>query len=56
MIFYFAAEYILSMANLRWDTFVSAVTEKYCDLYWQDELLLCLYEAVNGARPKLEKR
>ncbi|KAI0229700.1 hypothetical protein LSAT2_019857 [Lamellibrachia satsuma] len=45
------AEYILSLGNLKWETFQSAVTEKYCDLYWQDELMTRLYEAVNGQKP-----
>ena len=52
----FPAEYILSLGNLKWETFNNAITEKYCDLFWQDELLTGLYEAVNGTRPVIEKR
>ncbi|XP_078669315.1 uncharacterized protein LOC144910284 isoform X5 [Branchiostoma floridae x Branchiostoma belcheri] len=48
------ADYIMSLANLRWGTFSDAVTEKYCDLYWEEELLEKLFEAINGRMP--EKR
>ena len=44
-------EYIVSMGSLRWDTFCNAIAEKYSDLYWQEDLLVNLYEAVNGAKP-----
>ena len=47
----FLAEYILSLANLKWDTFNNAITEKYCDLFWQEDLLSGLYESVNGQKP-----
>nr|XP_006817828.1 PREDICTED: uncharacterized protein LOC100378671 [Saccoglossus kowalevskii] len=51
------AEYITSLANLKWTTFSSAVSEKFCDLYWEDELLEKLYEAVNQRRPiRIPKR
>ncbi len=48
------AEYILSLANLKWETFYNAITEKYSDLFFQEDLLMSLYEAVNGrkAEPK----
>ncbi|KAL3864884.1 hypothetical protein ACJMK2_006531 [Sinanodonta woodiana] len=45
------AEYIASLGMLKLDTFASAVSEKYSDLYWKRELLVNLYEAVNGAKP-----
>ena len=48
---FFLAEYILSLANLKWDTFNNAITEKYCDLFWQEDLLSGLYESVNGQKP-----
>ncbi|PIK35550.1 Protein very KIND [Apostichopus japonicus] len=41
------AEYITALAHLSWSTFSSAVTEKYCDLYWEEELLESLYEEIN---------
>lgn len=50
------AEYVASLGGLRWGTFVSAVSEKYCDLYWQDELLIRLYEAINGKAPAIARR
>ncbi|XP_054765439.2 uncharacterized protein LOC129272313 isoform X1 [Lytechinus pictus] len=45
------AEYISSLASVTYTTFSSAVTEKFCDLYWEEELLEGLYEAVNGKKP-----
>ncbi|XP_071508607.1 uncharacterized protein [Diadema antillarum] len=45
------AEYIASLASVTWVTFASAVTEKFCDLYWEEDLLEGLYEAVNGQKP-----
>ena len=45
------AEYISSLGDLKWETFSSAISEKYSDLYWGTELLANLYNAVNGARP-----
>ncbi|XP_046565908.1 uncharacterized protein LOC124274588 [Haliotis rubra] len=44
------AEYITSLANLKWETFASAITEKYSQLYWGQELLSKLYDIIN-ARP-----
>ncbi|XP_072042555.1 uncharacterized protein [Amphiura filiformis] len=44
------AEYITSLAKLSWMTFANAVTEKFCDLYWEEELLEKLYEAINGEK------
>ncbi|XP_069140951.1 kinase non-catalytic C-lobe domain-containing protein 1-like [Argopecten irradians] len=44
------AEYITSLGNLKLDTFASAVTEKYSDLYWGSDLLFNLYDAANGLK------
>ncbi|KAK3589437.1 hypothetical protein CHS0354_020772 [Potamilus streckersoni] len=49
------AEYIASLGMLKMDTFISAISEKYSDLYWNPELLVNLYEAVNGAKPKVHE-
>ena len=45
------AEYITALGKLSWQTFNNAVTEKFCDLYWEEELLEGLYEVVNGQKP-----
>ena len=45
--FIFLAEYVVSLADLKFETFKNAITEKYSDLYWQDDLLVQLYETVN---------
>ncbi|XP_046360617.2 kinase non-catalytic C-lobe domain-containing protein 1-like isoform X1 [Haliotis rufescens] len=42
------AEYITSLANLKWETFASAITEKYSQLYWGDKLLCKLYDIINA--------
>ncbi|XP_078269828.1 kinase non-catalytic C-lobe domain-containing protein 1 isoform X2 [Rhinoraja longicauda] len=44
-------EYILSLKSLKFSTFSSAISEKFCDLYWDDSLLERLYEVVNGSPP-----
>ncbi|XP_060074795.1 kinase non-catalytic C-lobe domain-containing protein 1-like [Ylistrum balloti] len=44
------AEYITSLGNLKLETFASAVTEKYSDLYWGSDLLFNLYDAANGLK------
>ncbi|XP_060697767.1 kinase non-catalytic C-lobe domain-containing protein 1 [Hemiscyllium ocellatum] len=44
-------EYILSLKSLKFSTFTSAISEKFCDLYWDDKLLEQLYEVVNGNPP-----
>ncbi|KAK7109186.1 uncharacterized protein [Littorina saxatilis] len=41
------AEYVVSLAHLKWDTFMHAVTEKYSNLFWSHTLLVNLYHAVN---------
>ncbi|KAJ8418008.1 hypothetical protein AAFF_G00137170 [Aldrovandia affinis] len=40
-------EYIFSLRDLQYDTFRSAVSEKYCDLYWDEKLLNALYHMIN---------
>ncbi|XP_067858527.1 kinase non-catalytic C-lobe domain-containing protein 1 [Heptranchias perlo] len=44
-------EYILSLKSLKFSTFSSAISEKFCDLYWDEKLLEQLYEVVNGNPP-----
>uniref|UniRef100_A0A1I8J2F4 J domain-containing protein n=1 Tax=Macrostomum lignano TaxID=282301 RepID=A0A1I8J2F4_9PLAT len=44
------AEYIVSLVNLSWATFTSAVTERFPDLYWSDELLRACFGIVNAGR------
>uniref|UniRef100_W5MKC3 Kinase non-catalytic C-lobe domain-containing protein 1 n=1 Tax=Lepisosteus oculatus TaxID=7918 RepID=W5MKC3_LEPOC len=40
-------EYILSLKDLQHGTFCSAISEKFCDLYWDKQLLDELYKVVN---------
>ncbi|KAI1894573.1 hypothetical protein AGOR_G00117170 [Albula goreensis] len=49
-------EYILSLRDLQYDTFRSAVSEKYCDLYWDEKLLDSLYHMVNRTETSLSPR
>nr|XP_005999894.1 PREDICTED: protein very KIND [Latimeria chalumnae] len=44
-------EYILSLKGLKFHTFCGAVSEKFCDLYWDEKLLEKLYEELNGKLP-----
>uniref|UniRef100_A0A4W3JH34 Protein very KIND n=1 Tax=Callorhinchus milii TaxID=7868 RepID=A0A4W3JH34_CALMI len=46
-------EYILSLNRLKFGTFTNAISEKFCDLYWDEKLLEQLYEVVNGDSPPL---
>ncbi|CAH1783767.1 unnamed protein product [Owenia fusiformis] len=50
------AELVSSLANLKWETFCNAISEKYCDFYWEEELLTNLYIAVNGSEPVKTKK
>lgn len=50
---FFTAEYVMSLGGLKWETFSSAVTEKYSDMYWKVDLLVSLFEAVNGVKPAI---
>ncbi|CAL1544312.1 unnamed protein product, partial [Lymnaea stagnalis] len=42
------AEYIISLSSLTWDTFCSAITEKYFHLLWTPSVLQNLYDAIGG--------
>ncbi|CAB1312508.1 unnamed protein product [Coregonus sp. 'balchen'] len=40
-------EYILSLKDLQYQTFCNVVKEKFCDLYWDEDLLGVLHCVVN---------
>ncbi|KAJ6668922.1 hypothetical protein lerEdw1_007731 [Lerista edwardsae] len=40
--------YIFSLKELKYKTFCNAISEKFCDLYWEEQLLSSLYDAANG--------
>ncbi|KAM7169627.1 kinase non-catalytic C-lobe domain-containing protein 1 [Macrochelys suwanniensis] len=40
--------YIFTLKDLKFDTFCDAVSEKFCDLYWDEKLLENLYKVVSG--------
>ncbi|CAM4583088.1 unnamed protein product [Lepidochelys olivacea] len=40
--------YIFTLKELKFDTFCDAVSEKFCDLYWDEKLLENLYKIVSG--------
>ncbi|XP_063290128.1 kinase non-catalytic C-lobe domain-containing protein 1 [Pelobates fuscus] len=44
-------EYIFSLEGLQYTTFCGAISEKFCDLYWDDQLLENLFQVVNGKSP-----
>ncbi|KAM4636946.1 kinase non-catalytic C-lobe domain-containing protein 1 [Discoglossus pictus] len=44
-------EYIFALKGLQFSTFCGAVCEKFCDLYWDDQLLENLYQVVSGNPP-----
>ncbi|XP_058882129.1 kinase non-catalytic C-lobe domain-containing protein 1 isoform X2 [Acipenser ruthenus] len=48
-------EYILSLKELQFGTFCNAVSEKFCDLYWDERLLETLYKVVNGKHPQTSR-
>uniref|UniRef100_A0A8D2GLW1 Kinase non-catalytic C-lobe domain containing 1 n=1 Tax=Theropithecus gelada TaxID=9565 RepID=A0A8D2GLW1_THEGE len=41
-------EYILALKDLTFATFCGAISEKFCDLYWDEKLLQNLFRVVNG--------
>nr|XP_033797744.1 kinase non-catalytic C-lobe domain-containing protein 1 isoform X4 [Geotrypetes seraphini] len=41
-------EYIFALKGLQFGTFCGAISEKFCDLYWDETLLENLYTVVNG--------
>ena len=45
---YFSAEYVLSLAGMSEENFKEAITDQYSDLYWDEDLLHEMYEAVTG--------
>ncbi|XP_063162644.1 kinase non-catalytic C-lobe domain-containing protein 1 [Candoia aspera] len=48
-------KYIFSLKDLKYNTFYNAVSEKFCDLYWEEKLLANLYDAANGKTPESER-
>ena len=42
------AEYVLSLAGMSEENFKEAITDQYSDLYWDEDLLHDMYEAVAG--------
>ncbi|CAB1343449.1 unnamed protein product [Coregonus sp. 'balchen'] len=40
-------EYVLSLKDLQYQTFCNVVKEKFCDLYWDEDLLGVLHCVVN---------
>ncbi|KAM6442336.1 kinase non-catalytic C-lobe domain-containing protein 1 isoform 1-T1 [Liasis olivaceus] len=48
-------KYIFSLKDLRYNTFCNAVSEKFCDLFWEEKLLANLYDAANGRTPVSER-
>ncbi|XP_042816834.1 kinase non-catalytic C-lobe domain-containing protein 1 isoform X2 [Panthera tigris] len=41
-------EYIYALKDLTYATFCGAISEKFCDLYWGEQLLHNLFHVVNG--------
>ncbi|XP_017651113.1 kinase non-catalytic C-lobe domain-containing protein 1 isoform X4 [Nannospalax galili] len=41
-------EYIYALKDLTFATFCGAISEKFCDLYWDEQLLQNLFKVVNG--------
>ncbi|GAB1292845.1 Kinase non-catalytic C-lobe domain-containing protein 1 [Apodemus speciosus] len=41
-------EYIYALKDLTFATFCGAISEKFCDLYWDEQLLKNLFKVVNG--------
>ncbi|XP_073934120.1 kinase non-catalytic C-lobe domain-containing protein 1 isoform X2 [Castor canadensis] len=41
-------EYIHALKDLTFATFCGAISEKFCDLYWNEQLLQNLFKVVNG--------
>lgn len=44
----FVAEYVMSLAGMSEENFKEAITDQYSDLYWDEDLLHDMYEAVTG--------
>ncbi|XP_060130825.1 kinase non-catalytic C-lobe domain-containing protein 1 isoform X3 [Zootoca vivipara] len=41
-------KYIYSLKELKYKTFCNAISEKFCDLFWEEKLLAKLYDVANG--------
>ncbi|KAH0623632.1 hypothetical protein JD844_006586 [Phrynosoma platyrhinos] len=41
-------KYIFGLKDLQYNTFCIAISEKFCDFYWEEKLLANLYDAANG--------
>uniref|UniRef100_A0A2K5DST8 Kinase non-catalytic C-lobe domain containing 1 n=1 Tax=Aotus nancymaae TaxID=37293 RepID=A0A2K5DST8_AOTNA len=41
-------EYVFALKDLTFATFCGAISEKFCDLYWDEKLLQSLFKVVNG--------
>ncbi|XP_032087595.1 kinase non-catalytic C-lobe domain-containing protein 1-like [Thamnophis elegans] len=48
-------KYIFTLKDLQYNTFCNAVSEKFCELYWEEKLLANLYGAANGRIPVPER-
>ncbi|KAE8590411.1 hypothetical protein XENTR_v10018053 [Xenopus tropicalis] len=49
-------EYIFALQGLQYVTFCGAIREKFCDLYWDDQLLEKLYKVVSGKSPPYNRK
>ncbi|XP_021108872.1 protein very KIND isoform X2 [Heterocephalus glaber] len=47
-------EYIYALKDLTFATFCGAISEKFCDLYWNEQLLQNLFKVVNGPSSPIE--
>lgn len=52
-VYVFKGEYILSLKDLQYQTFCNVVKEKFCDLYWDEDLLGVLHCVVNYSQLSL---
>ncbi|XP_070608533.1 kinase non-catalytic C-lobe domain-containing protein 1 isoform X2 [Erythrolamprus reginae] len=48
-------KYIFTLKDLQYNIFCNAVSEKFCELYWEEKLLANLYRAANGRSPVPER-
>ncbi|XP_026566322.1 kinase non-catalytic C-lobe domain-containing protein 1 [Pseudonaja textilis] len=48
-------KYIYTLKDLQYNTFCNAVSEKFCELHWEEKLLANLYAAANGETPIPER-
>uniref|UniRef100_A0A8C5S396 Uncharacterized protein n=1 Tax=Laticauda laticaudata TaxID=8630 RepID=A0A8C5S396_LATLA len=49
-------KYIYTLKDLQYNTFCNAVSEKFCELHWEEKLLANLYGAANGETPIPERQ